>query len=456
MRICNNTFATNENHSDFNSIDSLLLANLIAIKGINANDDTQLRLYLRPGADINSPYLNLQINIPNGGLFDNEKWNIAFGCQRNDSIESIVSSSYFLKVSQQSEGNVVYFQTTSSWFLENPNDELNLFREKISSNDNNFLSFGNNQIFTSDNFLNAFNNEIIATSFDGMISNLRFWSKALTDDEFKEHTRNYKSTGVNNPLINYNFVTSESGSFEKLRLNSITKQEIKNSDNIGNIQFLDFSENNMHLSGSGFSSDDRIMRGELFDYSYMSPAFDEYASDEKVRIRSFFDQKLIDANPWSSLAPVHEIAQSERPVDDLRMSIEFSLVDALNRDIITLLSSFDFIENAIGSPELIYSPDYPDLAKLREVYFNRVKDKLNFQGFFEFFRWFEQSIGRFIEQLIPRKTQFKGTNYVIESHLLERNKVEYPVPEIYLAESDRNRLRDVLLFQQITGNLRKY
>jgi hypothetical protein len=74
----------------------------------------------------------------------------------------------------------------------------------------------------------------------------------------------------------------------------------------------------------------------------------------------------------------------------------------------------------------------------------------------EFFRWFEQSIGRFIEQLIPRKTQFKGTNYVIESHLLERNKVEYPVPEIYLAESDRNRLRDVLLFQQITGNLRKY
>jgi len=120
------------------------------------------------------------------------------------------------------------------------------------------------------------------------------------------------------------------------------------------------------------------------------------------------------------------------------------------------LSSFDFMENAIGSPELVYSPDYPDLDRLREIYFNRISTKLNFQGFFEFFRWFDQSLGRFIEQLVPRKTLFKGTNYVIESHILERNKLEYQVPEIYLAESNRERIRDVLLFQQIVGTLKKY
>jgi len=228
------------------------------------------------------------------------------------------------------------------------------------------------------------------------------------------------------------------------------------ADQTGNMTFLDFSLNELHLSGTGFPNDTKCLVGELFDHSYLSPYFDEAATDEKVRVRGFNDQTLIDATPWASVAPVHEIVASERPSDDTRLSIEFSLIDALNRDIITMFSTFDAIENAIGSPELVYSPDYPDLVKLRDIYFNRIKEKLNFQSFFEFFRWFDKSFSRFIEQLVPRKTQFKGTNFVIESHMLERNKLEHLTPEIYLAEEDRSKIRDNLLLQQLTGIVKKY
>jgi len=84
----------------------------------------------------------------------------------------------------------------------------------------------------------------------------------------------------------------------------------------------------------------------------------------------------------------------------------------------------DTLGDAIGRPELMFSPDYPDLQNLSDVYFNRLIEKLNFKKFFEFYRWFDSSISTFIEQLVPGKTRYKGTNFVIESHMLERHKMQ--------------------------------
>jgi hypothetical protein len=299
--------------------------------------------------------------------------------------------------------------------------------------------------------------EARTVNFGGQLSNVRFWSKALSEIEWKEHVRNYKSLGVIDPLINYNFVKTRSGSFERVRLDAITKQEIRAaSSSTGLLTFLDFSLNGMHLTGAGFPIGDDTLVGEIFDYSYLSPSFDEAATNEKIRARSFLNQTLIDETPWASTAPIYEIVKSEEPTDDVRFSIEFSLIDALNRDIITLFSTFDAIDNALGAPELLFSPDYPDLERLRNIYFNRIGQKLNFKSFFEFFRWFDTNIGTFITQLVPRKTNFKGTNFVIESHILERHKLEYFSNEIYLQDEDRSRLKDVLLLQQIVGSARKY
>jgi hypothetical protein len=457
-RLCVGEFTGENPWQNSSELDnSLIMFNMVAIKDTY---QTKLRLHIRPGSAEDSPSKTIELVLPIDSIFDGEKWNIAYGCKRNDSIKSAVSSSYFIKAGFSSEGEIESYYSTEEFFLERIDNESISTRKKSTSSSQNFLAIGTNHLIGVSDFYLGYNDasfdDASTTNFDGQLCQFRFWSKSLDDIEFKEHIRNYKSTGVEDPLKNYNFVTTESGSFERLRINSIGKQENKFSDISGNISFLDHSQNEMHLSGSGFLPESRVLFGELFGYSYLSPKFDESATDEKIRIRGFLNSKNAEKTPWASYGPAYEIRASERPVDDPRLSIEFSLTDALNRDIITLLSSFNFMENAIGSPELIYSPDYPDLEKLREVYFQRLGDKINFQGFFEFFRWFEQSIGRFIEQLIPRKTQFKGTNYVVESHLLERNKLEYQIPEIYLMESDRNRLRDVLLLQQISGILRRY
>lgn len=446
------------------------VTNLLAI---SSSVEPKVLLYVRPGAASDSPSLRLEVTLPDGAFFDSNRWSVSYGCYRNDdpALNSIVSSSYFLRVATQNQGEISYFQSTSSYFHETPAGEVNAFRN-ISSDtpSGSFIAIGQNQSINSGSSLtDLFLNNILeapdearATVFDGRVSNMRFWSKALSEIEWREHVRNYKSLGVQDPLINYNYVIASTGSFEKVRLDTFTKQYERTANStaslgpIGNLTFIDYSVNGNHMIGTGFPYDSRSVIGEIFDYSYLSPYFDEASTSEKVRVRGYLDQRLVDATPWAGVAPVHEIVRSERPTDDTRLSIEFSLIDSLNRDIVTLFSTFDAIDNALGAPELIYSPDYPDLERLRDVYFNRISRKINYQDFFEFFRWFDKSLGTFIEQLVPRKTKFKGTNFVIESHMLERNKLEHLTCEIYLAEEDRSKIRSVLLTQFIEGTVRKY
>jgi hypothetical protein len=292
--------------------------------------------------------------------------------------------------------------------------------------------------------------------FTGQVSNVRFWSKGLKETEWREHVRNFKSFGVSDAYKNYNYVTNISGSFEKIRVRSFEKQPIRTTDALGEILFIDYSENEFHVSGSGFDPEKKVFLGDIMSYSYLSPYFDEYSTNEKVRVRSFQDEELLKDAPWANLSPVYELPTHEAPLDDPRLSIEFSLVDTLNKDIVAMFSTLDQIGNAVGSPELMFSPDYPDLEKLRNIYFNRLEEKLNFRSFFEFYKWFDLSISTFISQLVPRKTRFKGTNFVIESHMLERHKIEYRSTEIYLGDSVRNRMRDVMLLQQTVGKISRY
>ena len=61
-----------------------------------------------------------------------------------------------------------------------------------------------------------------------------------------------------------------------------------------------------------------------------------------------------------------------------------------------------------------------------------------------------------IAQLVPRKTNYLGTNFVIESHMLERPKMEYHYSEMYLGENHRSGLKGTIRLQQFVGKINKY
>jgi len=269
-----------------------------------------------------------------------------------------------------------------------------------------------------------------------------------------EHAKNFKSVGVDDPKINFNFVTNISGSFERLRIDTSTDQPLTNSSATGALPIFDFSQNNFHLSGLGFENNKRIIKPERFMYSILTTRFDESQTDDMVRVRSF---KKLDGlvDQGVSLAPVHRTPPGEKPAADKRFSIEVSSVQALNEDIINILSSLESFDTYIGAPNNMYAEQYKDLAHLRNIYFNRLTDKINIKLFFEFFRWFDGTISNFLDSLVPRKTNYIGSNFVIEGHILERAKVQYRNADIYLAPNDRHAISDTLLLQQLVGAFRR-
>jgi hypothetical protein len=429
---------------------SFLVANLLTTQ------NGLLRLAICPNSNFsNTTDITLPVDVFDGGV-----WNISFGRQRADEIFSTTSSSYFLRAAKQNFGEVTDLQTTSSFINDQQGGVSSIVWSVVTGTLNasgSYLAIGSQTISTGSNFLNSasYDGFYRSSRFDGRAGHFRFWSKALTETEWIEHVRNFKSLGVQDPLVNFNFVTTRTGSFERLRMDVSSDQTIVSSSVSGSLELMDFSQNNLHWSGS-FAATSSIIVPQLFQYSLLSPKFDVGATTDKVRVRSFQDYVNVRSSSYAQVAPVYSLEPSERPQDNTRFTIDFSIVDALDQDIINIFANLDVLDNIIGNPELMFSPDYPDLENLRNVYFNRLTDMVNLKGFFEFYKWFDTNLGQFIAQLVPRKTKFLGTNFVIESHMLERPKVEYLFSDIYLGDGTRHALKDTILFQQFAASLARF
>lgn len=412
-----------------------------------------LNLYVRPTSTTTVPVLTMSLAQPN--IINGQNWNISFGRTRADAISQI-SSSYFLRVGRNNLGSIVEEYVTSSYYFDNGGTD-NLWQQITTSNrSGSFIAIGSGSINIANN--TSFVNDKPLQLFDGRVSQIRWWSKDLTLDEWREHVRDYRSRGVKDPRINFNFENFRSGSFQKLRGDWSTDQIELKTNITGEISLLDFSQHNLSATGSLFPATSSVILPERFYYSFISPNFDEAVTNEKVRVRSYqnLENVLNDEAQYSQEAPVYEIQQEQTPEDNGKFSIDFSIVDSLNQDMIEMFSSLDIFNNILGDPNMMFSPDYPDLETLQDIYFNRLTQQINIKGFFDFYTWFNTNVGKFIEQLIPRKTKFNGINYVIQSHMLERPKVEYHFEDQYIGENNRNRQKEVLLLQLFTGLLRKY
>jgi len=402
-------------------------------------------------------------------IFDGERWHISFGRERNDSFDSVVSSSWFLRAGKQQDGRLIEYHTTSTYFDDSvpgayTDTSILTTTGSVSGNSLNttgtVIHIGSQSIPNGASLYGLSHSSVasplnLASFFGGKVLNLRFWSKALSEVETREHTANPLSVGTDDAKKNFNFNTSVSGTWERVRLDLDLIQETSDSDTSGNIDLVDMSQNDRDCAATGLEPSVNVLNPEPVTYSTINPNFDQSSDSNKVRVRSWNRQENVDLY-GGVLGSLYEIPEDETPIDDTRFSIEMNAVQALNEDIIRIFSSLDAFDGYIGRPELQFSEDYPDLAALRDVYFDRLEGKVNFKTFFEFFKWFDGTISHLIEMLIPRKTKFLGVNFVIEPHMLERPKIRYNTFDLYLGPNDRNRDLSQLLVQQLVAELKRY
>lgn len=439
------------------------IVNLVATSA-SLDSDVKLRLYVRPGVDTaiaDAPVAVVEVSGAN--VFDGKRWHVAFGRTRNDEI-SVASSSYFVRIEKNDSDAGRMLVATRSFFAETRLPASNSL-QAVSSQFNasgSFIVVGSQSLSTGLStsgfrYLNA--TDLVAVeartvTFSGRVSYIRFWSRALTERELSEHARNHASLATEAPLTNFNFARAPSGSFGRLRLDLTVDQLTKSADSTGRLLLVDSSQNDHHAVVTGLQSAVHSLIPETYVIDMLSPSFDDLSTREKVRVRSFMNIDDVLSSSNAAVAPLYSLVRSEEPIDDVRFSIDASLVDALDRDIINMFVALDAFDDALGKPETMFSGDYPDLAALSRLYFERLTGRINVRSFLEFFKWIDESLGVFIRQLVPRKTKFFGINFVVENHLLERPKFEYHFADAFLG-SDVIYDTGALFLQQLVGTIRR-
>jgi len=239
---------------------------------------------------------------------------------------------------------------------------------------------------------------LFANKTQGFFGEARFWNRQLSGSELDNHAYHFENIGVNNPL---EFPHPLKGHW------ALNEEKIAATDQtLSNI--VDLSRNNKTGTGRNFPAGQNPYQKFLYEYNYLSPSVDLKWTENKIRIRN------------KSELTISEIAH-----DTNEVSLEFNLVDALNRDITKIFATMDILNNAIGNPVNKYRDEYSDLEKLRRVYFQRLSDSVNFTNFFKLFEWFDKKLSDSIKQLLPARVTFIGGEQVVESHMLERPKYNY-------------------------------
>jgi hypothetical protein len=232
------------------------------------------------------------------------------------------------------------------------------------------------------------------------VRNAQFWTLAQSEVEMNDHTLNPFSYGTDTP---------EREQYLKLNWQFDSDKD----STIGGAFDSRYKNGSAAVTGVFYIDDTPVpfesasYRKDVIEYNYIAPP--EYGWNED-RIRTLSGT---------------EVPVSERWSDQTSLSLEFNLTDALNEDISFMLSSLDNWNNIIGSPANRYRESYPDLDRLRKQYFTRLTGRINFRAFADFLDFFDRSFIELIAKLLPAESKFKGGEFVVESHMLERPKVQY-------------------------------
>lgn len=439
-------FRLNTTGSDVSTKKEGTIINLVASK-------TSLSAYISEGVTDTS--VN-NIKIENIDLFDGDIWSVSLAKKDGAKDKNLFNNQYCLSAAKYIGGVRQDYYYTSS-FIKNHSDSVLSSASAAYNASGSFITIGSQSLGSTDKFINR-DSEIEAKStiFSGEVSYLNFWSSFKGASEFISYAKNPNSLGTLNPAINYNFSNKETGSFERLRIQTFGNQGTTKTDNAGKIRLFDFSQNELHFEGEGFETNKTVMTPNNLIFERLSENFDLNSSKDKVRIRSLQDTSLIESNEFAMITPVFETPLLEEVADDTRFSIDMSAMKGLNENIMTIFPNFQPIENALGHTNALFGDEYFDIRAFRRVYFNNVITDLDLGKYRSLFKWIDNSYTDLVYSLIPRTTNFMGINFIYESHVLERNKFKYLYDEIYLKSLPRDANRGTLRLSQFSSKLCKF
>ena len=262
----------------------------------------------------------------------------------------------------------------------------------------------------------------LTTNFQGEVFNVNLFSKNLNSKERENHAKDITSVGTNLPSINYNFNNFVTGSNQRLNV-QITPMKTNisssydgtyNSANIVDKTQNIFTTASFRIKSNSYDPENEIL-SNYYLMRQLDTVVDAMAENNKVR----------DLSKHSNDTFVYDRPFNFKAEEDNRFIVEMSNVLVLNKDITSIMSSLDEFNNALGDSASLFDVQYRNIKILQKIYFNNLTSHVDNRAFYYLYKYMDNLISDLISQMIPDKAFYTGHNYTIESHILERHKIQY-------------------------------
>ena len=268
---------------------------------------------------------------------------------------------------------------------------------------------------------------------DVLVTDVKFWQSYLDDETIQYHSFNPDNAGTKTPFrpdnVNTGIVRHELTDYETLALHW-RFDTLTGSNSSGEITGFDFSSgsaenlsrnswlgtlvgNKYPFMGQNFATSSAKAIDKQFIYSAKQRNFGVLMSSDGVTIKN-------DANT---------LLFTDDDVSDNYYAFEKSYYGVISQEMLNIFASLIEFNDLIGYPIDGYKRSYKEMEKLARLFFEKMENRIEPEKFFEFYKWIDTSIMYALGQLFPASAKFSETSRnVIESHVLERNKLDRKFP----------------------------
>ena len=277
---------------------------------------------------------------------------------------------------------------------------------------------------------------------DIKLGSVKYWANYLNNEVIRAHSRDPENFGTYSPGRNTYLYPTELSGIEVPQMDTLglhwSFDTLTGSDALGKTHVPDLSSGSLELSsrygplgpivnlqhtaeGAFFATDSSKILDTRFVYSGKQTIPENIYSDDMVNI----DQ---DDNLFKL---------STRPVEYF-FAIEKSMYQSISEEILNIFATIVDFNTLIGDPVNRYRQDYKQLQKLRQLFFERIKNEPDLDKYIDFYKWIDNSLSDFLNQLIPASAKFSDNmRTMVESHVLERSKywtkfptLDYDLPDL--------------------------
>ena len=113
-------------------------------------------------------------------------------------------------------------------------------------------------------------------------------------------------------------------------------------------------------------------------------------------------------------------------------AIEKSMYRSISNRMLHLFASIKDFNNLIGEPVNKYRMNYKHMEKMREIFYRKVRNDVpDLQKYLDYYKWLDAAMSQMLDQLMPASARYaNNVRNVVESHTLERNKIQHRFPLI--------------------------